>query len=82
MKCELHDFGAFFVMNYQYVRCCTVFEMSHGKTIKTPVLKHQPVMRIDFDQISFQPNDKEMSRLVGKPTMWFPNRSDTNRAVQ
>ena len=24
----------------------------------------------------------EMSRLVGKPTMWFPNRSDTNRPVQ
>ena len=23
-----------------------------------------------------------LSRLVGKPTMWFPNRSDTNRAVQ
>ena len=23
-----------------------------------------------------------MSRLVGKPTMWHPNRSDTNRAVQ
>ena len=23
-----------------------------------------------------------MSRLVGKPTMWFPNRSDTNRAAQ
>ena len=23
-----------------------------------------------------------MSRLVGKPTMWFPNRSDTNQAVQ
>ena len=23
-----------------------------------------------------------MSRLVGKPTMWFPNRSDTNRFVQ
>ena len=23
-----------------------------------------------------------MSRLVGKPTMWFPNRSDTNKAVQ
>ena len=21
-------------------------------------------------------------RLVGKPTMWFPNRSDTTRAVQ
>ena len=23
-----------------------------------------------------------LSRLVGKPTMWFPNRSDTNRAVE
>ena len=23
-----------------------------------------------------------LSRLVEKPTMWFPNRSDTNRAVQ
>ena len=23
-----------------------------------------------------------MSRLVGKPTMWFPNRSDTNRPLQ
>ena len=23
-----------------------------------------------------------MSRLVGKPTLWFPNRSDTNWAVQ
>ena len=24
----------------------------------------------------------KISRLVGKPTMWFPNRSDTNQAVQ
>ena len=23
-----------------------------------------------------------LSRLVGKPTMWFPNRSDTNWPVQ
>ena len=23
-----------------------------------------------------------LSHLVGKPTMWFPNRSDTNRPVQ
>ena len=27
-------------------------------------------------------NELHMSRLVGKPTMWFPNRSDTNWAVQ
>ena len=25
---------------------------------------------------------KNMRHLVGKPTMWFPNRSDTNQAVQ
>ena len=25
---------------------------------------------------------KEISRLVGKPTMWFPDRSDTNWPVQ
>ena len=24
---------------------------------------------------------QDMSRLVGKPTMWFPNRSDTNQPV-
>ena len=24
----------------------------------------------------------DMSRLVGKPTMWFPTRSDINRPVQ
>ena len=24
----------------------------------------------------------DTSSLVGKPTMWFPNRSDSNRAVQ
>ena len=26
--------------------------------------------------------DRHLSRLVGKPTMWFPNRSDTNLLVQ
>ena len=26
--------------------------------------------------------NQQLSRLVGKPTMWFPNRSDTNRPVQ
>ena len=25
---------------------------------------------------------EHLSRLVGKPTMWFPNRSDTNRPAQ
>ena len=26
--------------------------------------------------------NEQLSRLVGKPTVWFRNRSDTNRAVQ
>ena len=37
-------------------------------------------------QTNKQTNEKNirkyMSHLVGKPTMWFPNRSDTNRPVQ
>ena len=27
-------------------------------------------------------NNQQMSHLVRKPTMWFPNRTDTNQAVQ
>ena len=27
-------------------------------------------------------DEVHLSRLMGKPTMWFPNRSDTNRPVQ
>ena len=27
-------------------------------------------------------NNTHMSHLVGKPTMWFPKRSDTNRSLQ
>ena len=34
------------------------------------------------DQEIFVHTIKHMSRLVGKPTMWFSNRSETNRAVQ
>ena len=33
-------------------------------------------------KITCQAVINEESRLVGKPAMWFPNRSDTNRAVQ
>ena len=27
-------------------------------------------------------HQQDMSRLLGKPTMWFSNRSDTNRPAQ
>ena len=35
------------------------------------------VFRYDNSKLTFN-----LSHLVGKPTMWFPNRSDTNRIVQ
>ena len=43
----------------------------------------------DFIQVQDFENSKmlqdiisNLSRLVGKPTMWFPSRSDTNQPVQ
>ena len=33
-------------------------------------------------QLSLSHHCNEMSHLVEKPTMWFPNRSDINRPVQ
>ena len=35
-----------------------------------------------YNHIQFVTGLPLLSRLVGKPTMWFPNRSDTNRPVQ
>ena len=37
---------------------------------------------IIMTQLKYVCLNYDMSRLVGKSTMWFPNRSDTNRAVQ
>ena len=33
-------------------------------------------------KVSYRKMNNYMSRLMGKPTMWFSNRSDTNRPVQ
>ena len=49
--------------------------------------KGQNILSAYFDSTSIIdptcPNTlQHMSHLVGKPTMWFPNRSDTNRPVQ
>ena len=32
-----------------------------------------------YNQVAY---NRHMSGLMGKPTMWFPNRSDINRPVQ
>ena len=53
--------------------------------IPTPPLKiiHKRPSSVAFNVAAIQFSSwKQMSRLVGKPTMWFPNRSDTNWAVQ
>ena len=42
-------------------------------------LIHMILMNQTWDQSSLQVH---LSRLMGKPTMWFPNRSDTNQAAQ
>ena len=45
-------------------------------------------LMVDADQMTYPPSGNmmnclhDMSHLVGKPTMWFPNRSDTNQAAQ
>ena len=45
------------------------------------------IMTLAADSSLSKPGDSStktvshLSRVMGKPTMWFPNRSDTNRAV-
>ena len=46
--------------------------MSHKKDARLTVYNITPIDN----------SIQQMSRLVGKPTMWFPNGSDTNEAVQ
>ena len=43
---------------------------------------HSSDVSHSLDMSSNTAKFQDMSRLVGKPTMWFPNRSDTNRPVQ
>ena len=45
------------------------------------IQRHESVFVIKLATIMWNQRTY-MSRLVGKPTMWFPNRSDTNRPVQ
>ena len=37
---------------------------------------------VEKSEFSLRKHIHEMSRVMGKPTMWFPNRSDTNQPVQ
>ena len=43
---------------------------------KFPALDSKSFGRLDLEYY------QQLSRLVEKPTMWFPNRSDSNQAVQ
>ena len=42
----------------------------------------ETLSQISMDRQKGMSEFPDMSRLVRKPTMWFPNRSDTNRPVQ
>ena len=50
-----------------------VFVMKDLRTTRVAV-QHQT-------EVASVVTGRYMSRLVGKPTMWFPTRSDTNRPV-
>ena len=52
------------------------------KTIKFSSVRNEDMILMMQILISYNTFTNNMSRLVGKPTMWFPNRSDTNQAVQ
>ena len=45
-------------------------------------LRQQEYMFEILNKTSFTDGILHMSHLVGKPTMWFSNRPDTNRPVQ
>ena len=39
-------------------------------------------VKMTADGLGVKKGGIHLSHAVGKPTMWFPNRSDTNRPVQ
>ena len=58
--------------------CCINLFTKYGNTETFPVQFDS----FDSCQLWKDLYSLYLSRLVGKPTMWFPNRSDTNRPVQ
>ena len=79
--CVLHG-HVFEMVNSQFmshvVKCYLINKLN--KNVKVfPCIEHYHIPCI----ISFGGNVfLHLSRLVGKPTMWFPTRSNTNRPVQ
>ena len=56
---------------------------THGKLFyHTPSDFFSSSKAVDSDKADTAKGQYYKSRLVEKPTMWFPNRSDTNRPVQ
>ena len=75
--------------------CFTCLHIACRRFREASDSEHEHVNKWSFDRPSvnqsfckrqyFLLNSRQlhsMSRLVGKLTMWFPNRSDTNQAVQ
>ena len=55
-------------------------EMKHSMHLNDSIIHDITKTRPSNVQRTFHLH--KMSHLVEKPTMWFPNRSDTNRPVQ
>ena len=55
-----------------------------GKTnnVVSEQVRHKPRCTWENQQCGFRTGSTQTALYLGKPTMWFPNRFDTNRAVQ
>ena len=71
------------MINFIFTSQSCVRTVSYTKQLTVLFLDNSPKGRLPVPSAhSFTSTNRQMSRLVGKPTMWFPNRSDTNRLIQ
>ena len=66
-----------FIFCYQ-INCGLIVSMSNSSCVYSFILNFYLL----YILLPCKSMTVKMSRFVGKPTMWFPNRSDTNRPVQ
>ena len=74
------------LLNVKHDRTRTIYCSSLIQTLNklyacNSIIESLKLLHIHKYYLVFNRRD-DMSRLLGKPTMWFPNRSNTNRPVQ
>ena len=55
---------------------------THLQELAGTIKKTSKISVLNIKRNPYALLNEHMCRLVGKPTMWFPNRSDTNRPEQ